>query len=237
MAHPPWHLRHIRAFLYVAFVISAVGVAMVGGMDDPQRPWVPARQLFGLWALGLLLTAMLIGPLTSVLRPFPLRGHLVLGRRAIGVACFFFASLHAMSYTVTELSLNGVDVFTSNALAEGTGWIVGLFIGAAMLTMLGALAITSFDRMVTKVGPKRWKTIHSAVYLILPLALVHAILLGVDFGWHKARDVSAEPDIGALIGMSSVALVWLVLFVLRRQGTTKDIGPWLARFGKAEKTG
>jgi len=235
MAHTPWHLRHIRALLYVAFVICAVGVAMVGGMDNPEKPWVPARQLFGLWALGLLLTAMLIGPLTSVLRPFPLRGHLVLGRRAIGVACFFFAVLHAMSYTVTELSLNGVDLFISNALAEGTGWIVGLVIGAIMLTTLGVLAITSFDRMVTKVGPKRWKTIHNATYIILPLALVHALLLGADFGLHQARDVSTEPDTGALIGMFSVAAVWLALFILRRRGVTRDIQPWLARFRKPEK--
>ncbi len=86
MAHAPWHLRHIRGLLYVAFAISAVGVAMVAGMDDPKTPWVGARQLFGLWALGLLLTAMLIGPLTSVLRPFPLRANLIIGRRAIGRA-------------------------------------------------------------------------------------------------------------------------------------------------------
>ncbi|MEO8499979.1 MAG: ferric reductase-like transmembrane domain-containing protein, partial [Vicinamibacteria bacterium] len=167
MSHPLWHLRHVRAIMYVAFTLSAIGVAVVCAMDDPKTPWVGARQLFGLWALGLLITAMLIGPLTSVLRPFPLRAHLVLGRRAIGVSCFFFALLHALSYTGTLIGLGGLDLLVSEAMAEGWLWITGLVIGAILLTTLAALAVTSFDRMVTKVGPKRWKTLHQATYVIL----------------------------------------------------------------------
>jgi DMSO/TMAO reductase YedYZ heme-binding membrane subunit len=229
----PWHLRRIRALLYAAFAMSALGVIVVCAMDDPAKPWIGARQLLGLWALGLLIASMLIGPLTSTLRPFPLRGHLVLGRRAMGVSCFFFAALHALSYTGVLLAQGGVGFFLSEALAEGWLWIAGLVMGATLLTVLGALAVTSFDRMVTKLGPKRWKALHRAVYFILPLALVHAILLGSDFGFHHARDVSVEPDIGSLIGMSSLTAAWLVLYALRRRGVTKDITPWLARFSKS----
>ena len=68
-------------------------------------------------------------------------------------------------------------------------------------------------------------SVQEAVYFILPLALVHAILLGGDFGFHRARDVSGEADAGALIGMSSLTALWLVLFVLRRRGGTKGIRP------------
>ena len=76
MHHAPWRLRHIRPLPYAAFALSAAGVAVVSVADDPKTPWIGARRLFGLWALGLLITSMLIGPLTSVFRPLPLRAYL-----------------------------------------------------------------------------------------------------------------------------------------------------------------
>lgn len=231
MSRVPWHLRHFRAILYAAFVVSAVGVAVVCAMDDPKTPWIGARQLFGLWALGLLLTSMLIGPLTSVFRPFPFLGHLILGRRAIGIACFAFAVLHALSYTGTNLSLGGVSYFISEALAEGTLGVISLVIGAVLLAALGVLTATSFDHMLVKLG-RRWKTIQNVVYFLLPLALVHAVLLGADFGFHQARGVTGEADMGALLGMSALSAAWLALFNLRRRGVRKDIRPLLARFRK-----
>ena len=231
MSRVPWHLRHFRAILYAAFVVSAVGVAVVCAMDDPKTPWIGARQLFGLWALGLLLTSMLIGPLTSVFRPFPFLGHLILGRRAIGIACFAFAVLHALSYTGTNLSLGGVSFFISEALAEGTLGVISLVIGAVLLAALGVLTATSFDHMLVKLG-RRWKTIQNVVYFLLPLALVHAVLLGADFGFHQARGVTGEADMGALLGMSALSAAWLALFVLRRRGVRKDIRPLLARVRK-----
>ena len=231
MSRVPWHLRHFRAILYAAFVVSAVGVAVVCAMDDPKTPWIGARQLFGLWALGLLLTSMLIGPLTSVFRPFPFLEHLILGRRAIGIACFAFAVLHALSYTGTNLSLGGVSYFISEALAEGTLGVISLVIGAVVLAALGVLTATSFDHMLVKLG-RRWKTIQNVVYFLLPLALVHALLLGADFGFHQARGVTGEADIGALLGMSALSAAWLALFNLRRRGVRKDIRPLLARVRK-----
>lgn len=233
MHHAPWHLRHVRPLLYAAFILSAVGVGVVCAMDDPEKPWIGARQLFGLWALGLLLASMLIGPLTAVFRPFPFRGHLVLGRRAIGIACFGFAALHALSYTGVLLSQGGIAYFISEAFAEGSLWVAGLVIGAVLLLVLGVLTATSFDHMLVKLG-RRWKTIQNAVYLVLPLGLIHAILLGADFGFHKARDVSSEPDVGAFLGMSVVTGVWLLFFILRNNGVKKDITPWLARFRKSK---
>lgn len=232
MHHAPWHLRHVRALLYAASVLSAVGVVVACALDDPVKPWIGARQLLGLWALGLLLASMLVGPLTAVFRPFPFRGHLVLGRRALGIACFLFAALHALSYTGVLLAQGGISHFIAEALAEGTLWVVGLVLGALMLLALAVLTATSFDHMLVKLG-RKWKTIQNAVYGILPLALLHAILLGADFGFHQAHDVSAEADTGALIFMSSLTAVWLVLFTLRHRGVRKDIGPLLAGFRKS----
>lgn len=232
MSRVPWHLRHFRVVLYVVFAASAIGVGAVCAMEDPKTPWIGGRQLFGLWALGLLLTSMIIGPLTYVFRPFPFLGHLILGRRAIGISCFLFALLHAASYTGVLLGQGGISFFMSEALAEGALGVTGLVIGAALLVALGVLTVTSFDHMLVKLG-RKWKTIQNAVYLLLPLALVHAVLLGADFGFHQARGVTGEADIGALLGMSSLSAAWLVLFILRRRGVRKDIGPIVARFRRA----
>jgi DMSO/TMAO reductase YedYZ heme-binding membrane subunit len=230
MHHAPWHLRHIRPILYVAFTIAAIGVGVVCGMDDPKTPWIGARQLYGLWALGLLLTSMLIGPLTAIFRPFPFRGHLILGRRAIGIACFAFTMLHAASYTLVLLAQGGISHFINEAMEEGTLWMIGLVIGAIGFTILAVLTATSFDHMLVKLG-RRWKTIQNFVYLVLPLAFIHATLLGADFGVHKARDVSTEPDVGAFLGMAVVSGLWLMLFIMRGNGVKKDIAPLLSRLG------
>jgi sulfoxide reductase heme-binding subunit YedZ len=233
MHHASWHLRHIRKILYVAFSVAAIGVGVVCAMDDPKTPWIGARQLYGLWALGLLLASMLIGPLTAIFRPFPLRGHLILGRRAIGIACFAFSMLHAMSYTLVLLAQGGIGHFFNEAMEEGTLWMIGLGMGAIILVILGVLTATSFDHMLVKLG-RRWKTIQNLVYIVLPLGLIHATLLGADFGFHKARDVSTEPDVGAFLGMSVVTGLWFLLFMMRGNGFRKDITPWLAKFRKSK---
>ena len=53
------------------------------------------------------------------------------------------------------------------------------------------------------------------MYWLLPLAFVHAVCLGADFGLMKPPDVKAETDTGALLGMSLAAVTWLALFGLR----------------------
>jgi hypothetical protein len=58
----------------------------------------------------------------------------------------------------------------------------------------------------------------SDVYLAVPLALSHALIVGTDFGFSRPPDVKAEPDAGSLIAFSVVCASWLILFWLRRRG-------------------
>ena len=103
--------------------------------------------------------------------------------------------------------------------APGTAWVVGLLLGLSAFASMALLALTSRDRMVVRLGGRRWKRLHRLTYAILPLVLIHALLLGSDFGLNRALDVKPEPDFGALIGFSMMALAWLALLLLRRQQT------------------
>jgi len=210
----PWHLRNIRALIYAGLIVAVIGIAYVSFAVAPDagRGWVAARELYGLWALGLLLAAMLPGPLIFVLPWLPIKGHLMLGRRALGVAAFVLAVLHVSSYLGPTIYRNWRELYTPGRL-----WIAGLLIGIPLFADMTVLAITSRDHAVRQLGPRRWKRWHHTVYLLLPIALLHATFVGADFGVNKGPDVPGDPDAGSLIGMLVFAAAWLIFFILRKR--------------------
>jgi DMSO/TMAO reductase YedYZ heme-binding membrane subunit len=210
MARPPWHLRHVRGLLSLALGIVFVAILLPCLEDTSGNAFVVARESFALWALGLLLAAMIVGPLTYVVPGLPLKAHLVLGRRALGISAFGFASAHALSYVVPV----GLRQFRE-LWSPGLPWLLGLAIGSVALGVLGLLALTSTDPQLIAIGGQRWKRWQESVYWLLPLLLLHAMLLGVDFGLSRAPDVREAPDSGSLVAMGSLSLAWLVLFALR----------------------
>lgn len=201
--------------VYAALRPYFIGIIAASSMDagNAAEALVAMRQLFGLWALGFLLAAMLVGPLTAAIPKLPLKAHLVLARRAIGVSAFGFAAAHVGAYAVPVLRRNWREFY-----APGTAWVVGLLLGLSAFAGMVALAFTSRDRMVVRLGSKRWKLLHRLTYAILPLVLIHALMLGSDFGLSRAPDVKTEPDAGALIGFSLLAAAWLALFLMRWRG-------------------
>jgi DMSO/TMAO reductase YedYZ heme-binding membrane subunit len=174
--------------------------------------WVGARELYGLWALGLLIAAMITGPLVFVVPWLPLKGHLMIARRAFGVSAFVLATLHLGTYLGPILYRNWHELYSPGKL-----WVAGLLLGLPLYVDMALLAITSRDSAVRQLGPRRWKTWHRTVYLALPIALVHATFLGADFGVNKGPDVPGQPDAGSLIGMLAAAGAWLLFFYLRKR--------------------
>jgi len=217
-----WHFRFARVIIYIGAVVAAVVVAVVSVMDAPDagQALVGARQLYGLWALGLMLAAMLIGPLTSVLPWFPFKVSLMYGRRAVGVCVLLFAALHVGCYLWSVARRNWRELYT-----PGTLWVAGLVLGLLALSDMIALGFTSRDAAVKKMGGRRWKRLHRTVYAALAVVLTHAVLVGADFGVNRGPDVTAAPDAGALIGFLCLSAASLILFVLRHQGVR-----WTPRF-------
>jgi sulfoxide reductase heme-binding subunit YedZ len=92
-------------------------------------------------------------------------------RRMLGLFAFFYGSLHLMTYIAFDrffhLTTIPGDVVKRPFIAIGM---------TAFLLML-PLAITSTDRMVKRLGGKRWMRLHRIVYLSGVLGVLHYYLL------------------------------------------------------------
>src|ERR1041385_7890030 len=194
-----WHLRYIRKLIYtvLALTITAILVSSLLQSPDWVQVWVSAREAYGLGALTFLLASMLAGPLSFVLPWLPVRAHLILGRRALGVSAFVLAVTHVICYLGPTIYWDWRALYT-----PGGSWVTGLVLGTVLFVNMGVLAFTSRNDAVRWLGPKRWKKWHKSVYFILPATLIHAVFLGVDFGANRGPDVKAEADAGSLIARS-----------------------------------
>jgi sulfoxide reductase heme-binding subunit YedZ len=90
-------------------------------------------------------------------------------RRTLGVAAFCYAALHLTLYIV-EQKYDLAKVVSEIALR------FYLTIGFVALVGLIALATTSTDGMIKRLGAARWNRLHQAVYVIAVLGVIHFLL-------------------------------------------------------------
>lgn len=187
-AYLPWLDRagHVSAFKCVVLallLLPGIYVAAQLASGAYARPYILANHDLGLWSIRLLFVSLLITPLRKV-TSWPM---LVQVRRMIGVAAFAYAFAHFLFYALDK-SLQWGVIATEIALRYY------LTIGFAGLLILLALAATSTDQMVRRLGGKRWIALHRLVYAAGVLAVVHffiqvkadvtePIIMGGFFGW------------------------------------------------------
>jgi methionine sulfoxide reductase heme-binding subunit len=116
----------------------------------------------GYWTIIFLLVALAVTPLRRIAR----FNQLVDVRRMIGVGAFFYAATHILLFTADQM-------FDLTKVASEIIFRIYLTIGFVALLGLTALAVTSTDGMVRRLGVKRWQILHQAVYVIAGLALIH----------------------------------------------------------------
>jgi MYXO-CTERM domain-containing protein len=197
----------------IGVVLAIVGIAVASTYD--RAPWITARQLYALWALAFLLASMLV----AVVPKLPWKPYLLAARRSVGVASCCFAVAHVTCYLAPVLLRNWRD--WRDIFAPGRWWTVGLILGVVALSLMVPLTWSSRDVVIKAMGGARWKRLHRLVYVLLPIALLHAVLVGSDFGAHRAPDVQGEPDTGSLVVFAGLSLIWLLLIVLRRRRRTR----------------
>jgi methionine sulfoxide reductase heme-binding subunit len=144
-------------FVPAAWVAFAYGFGLLGA-----RPLNEALREIGLWTIRLIFLALAITPLRQILQ-WP---RLILVRRMIGVAAFVYVLIHFSLYTTSE-------AFDLDKVASEIVHRVYLTIGFAALLGLAALAATSTDGMVRRLGGRRWQLLHRLVYAIAVLAVIH----------------------------------------------------------------
>ncbi len=166
----PWNERNGRFSPLKAVVLAGLFVpagwivflAATGALDPKIVTEMIHRT--GLWAIRFLLLSLLVTPLIRSAR-YP---KLVAVRRMVGVAAFAYASAHLALYVVDQ----------HYDLAHVAGEIARRFyltIGFVAFLGLAALAATSTDAMIRRLGPK-WRTLHALIYGIGVLALLHFMI-------------------------------------------------------------
>ncbi|MBV9968447.1 MAG: ferric reductase-like transmembrane domain-containing protein, partial [Xanthobacteraceae bacterium] len=153
--------------------------------DLGARPVTEAIRISGDWTLRLLWLVLLIGPARRI---FGL-ARLIRGRRILGIGVFGLAALHLALYAL-DLQLDWLEVARETVLR------LYLTVGAVALVGLAALAGTSSDHSVAWIGSARWNRLHSAIYVIAALSLLHFLL--------RSRTDTFEPML--MLGL----LIWLI---------------------------
>ena len=141
----------------------------------------------GDWALWILLVSLAVTPLR---RLHPRLSNLIRFRRLLGLYAFFYASLHLATYVFL---FSGYDLPTAWAgLTHGQPaelwrqWLViwptvlqdlekRRFIQVGLLSwlLLLALALTSPQIVLRKLGGRNWQRLHRLVYLAAAAACIH----------------------------------------------------------------
>lgn len=193
-------LNNSRFYILVSVVLLSVLVISWLRLTIPsdQLFYIRAQQIFGLLAVAFWYFALVISPVGYLIGKKRVR-KLEFSRRAIGVSAFYFAVLHGSIALWAQLG----GPSQLQYLPELFKW--SLISGAVAIVILGCMAATSFDRVVTYMTPKRWKNLHRLVYIAGVLALIHIWSIGTHLAYSGVQ-IAAFVALAVLAGLEMYRL-------------------------------
>jgi sulfoxide reductase heme-binding subunit YedZ len=135
------------------------------GNDLGAQPLVELTHQTGDWAVRLLFISLCVTPARRLFNA----PKLILTRRTLGVAAFFYVLAHFFLYIIDQN-------FSLGTVAREIALRLYLTIGFVALLGITALGITSTDGMVRRLGGQRWNRLHKLTYLIAILAVIHFMM-------------------------------------------------------------
>jgi methionine sulfoxide reductase heme-binding subunit len=204
----------VKVVAFVAAVLPALWIAYQAAAEElGARPVTEAIHQAGDWALRFLLITLAITPAQRIFH-YP---RVTLSRRTLGVASAGYAILHFSLY-VLDQHFDFLKVASEIALR------IYLTIGALGLAGLIALASTSTDAAISRLGSGRWHALHRFVYAIAVLAVVHFFI--------QSKLNTYEPVLMAGF------LIWLLAYraLYRRNGEVAPLHLLLLAVGTAAVT-
>ncbi len=148
----------------LAFLLAPVAKALwdADSIIHGARPINDLIHRAGFWMLVFILSTLAVSPLRRITR----FGALIDVRRMLGVGAFLYGVAHISLYATDQM-------FDLTKVASEIVHRIYLIIGFTALMGLAALAATSTDAMVGRLGARGWQRLHSLVYIIGALALIH----------------------------------------------------------------
>ncbi len=164
-------MKDIKFYKLVVFVNGLVPLALLG------RDWWAER----LGANPLDFVTRMTGTLTLVflvltLAVTPLRkltgaNWLVRLRRMLGLYAFFYGALHLLTYVWFD------KAFDFSAIAQDVYRRQFITVGMLAFFLMVPLALTSTDKMIKRLGGKRWQKLHRLAYVSAAAGALHYYLL------------------------------------------------------------
>ena len=175
----------ILCFLPLLWLSYAISMDQLGA-----NPIEVVTRSLGEWGLEMLLITLCMTPLRDVLqKPWPIQL-----RRMLGLFCFFYVSLHFLSYLWLDQFFDWPEI--------GHDIIKRPFITVGILSVLGLLplALTSNNWSMRKLG-RRWRKLHRIIYPVSILTILH-------FYWLVKLDL-LRPTIFALCLFLLLGYRWI----------------------------
>jgi methionine sulfoxide reductase heme-binding subunit len=204
----------VKIVAFVAALLPALWIAYQAAAEElGARAVTEAIHQAGDWALRFLLITLAITPAQRIFH-YP---RVTLARRTLGVASAGYAILHFSLYVLDQH-------FDLLKVAREIVLRIYLTIGALGLAGLIALASTSTDAAISRLGSGRWHALHRFVYAIAVLAVVHFFI--------QSKLNTYEPVLMAGF------LIWLLAYraLYRRNGEVTPLHLLLLAVGTAAVT-
>ena len=159
-----WSPEKIVAFAGACVPILWLGWRVWTNDLNPARPVNEAIHSTGNYTIWLVVISLAVTPARRLF----MAPKLINMRRTLGVAAFCYAVLHFSLYFVQEK-------FDLAKIASEIALRIYLTIGFVAFLGLIALAATSTDAMIRRLGP-RWNTLHKIIYPIAILGIIHFMM-------------------------------------------------------------
>ena len=189
-----------RGTKVVVFLLCLGPVALLGWAAYNNKlganPIEYITHATGDWTLRFLCITLAITPLRKLLK-LP---DLIRFRRMLGLFAFFYGCLHLTTYVWLDKFFDWPEIVKDIAkrpfiTAGFTSWILML-----------PLAVTSTTGWIRRLGGKRWRTLHRAIYFSAIAGVAH-------YYWLVKSDVRKPVMYGTIVG---------VLLLLRVALSIKD---------------
>jgi sulfoxide reductase heme-binding subunit YedZ len=152
----------------------------------------------GDWTLRFLVITLTITPLRQILQV----PELIRFRRMLGLFAFFYGCLHFTTYLVFD------KVFDLHEIWKDVYKRPFITVGFLAFTLLIPLAITSTAGWIRRLGGRRWRILHRAIYISAACGVIH-------YYWLVKSAVIRPIFYGVLV---TLLLVWRVgEWVVRRR--------------------
>lgn len=160
-----WSPEKIVAFTGVCMPACWLTWRAWSGDLSAARPINDAIHAAGNYTIWLIVLSLAITPARRLF----MAPKLINMRRTLGVAAFCYAALHLTLYFVQEK-------FDLAKVASEIVLRIYLTIGFVALIGLIALAATSTDGMIRRLGGERWNRLHKLIYPIAILGIIHFLM-------------------------------------------------------------